>query len=70
VNSTTWIKTDNRCSRCKEPMDVSKDYHGYSDSYNYYLSCSAACYIEFDLDNDDTSVEITFAQYLELVTGC
>ena len=67
MNCVSWIETYLRCRHCGELMHASKHNHGYIGEYNYYLSCSASCYLDRDLEDDDSFIEITRRFYFDLI---
>jgi len=66
MNSVTVITTEMQCKHCGESLDISQHFYGYSGESSFFLSCSAVCYIERGVDDDDTAEEITFEQYQKL----
>jgi len=66
MNCCISVEIDATCRHCGEPMCASRHYHGYSGEYEYYSCCSAACFVERGLEDDDTSKEITLEEFLEM----
>ena len=69
MNSLKSIEIDMACPHCGESMQLSKYYHGYIGEYTYSMSCSGACYIDRDLDEDDTYEELSYLRYATIIEG-
>ena len=67
MNCMSWIETHLCCCHCGKPMHASKHYHGYISEYNYYLSCSESCYLDRDLEDDNSLIEISRRFYYDLI---
>ena len=63
MTCASFIQIDSVCTKCGEYMEVSKHYHGSCTEDTYFVACEGACYIERNLDIDDTETEISKEQY-------